>query len=371
MENNEPIRIAQIVGKWIGGGVEAFLMNYYRNIDKSKVQFDFIIDNDSTCVPKEEIEMLGGRVIQIPPYQHLFRYIRELTKVLKNNKYQIVHSNINALSVFPLYCAKKAKVPIRIAHSHSTTNKKEWKKNLIKNILKPFSKLYANEYFCCSEHAGRWLFGNKLFESEKVKVINNAIDINKFGYDEKVRVELRKELNIDNKIVIGHIGRFIPQKNHEKIINIFNEFHKKNKNSVLLLIGEGSLKEQILNKVKELKLENEVVFLGQRNDVNKLYQVMDLFLFPSLYEGLGMVMIEAQCSNLPCVASTEVPNIVKVNDNVNFIELSKDSNYWSKDILNLIQTSHRKSKLKEVSLAGYSIDEEEKKLLNIYQKMIR
>ena len=183
----KPIRVAQIIGKWLGGGVEAVVMNYYRHIDRNKIQFDFICDEDSTNIPYEEIESLGGKVIIIPPYQKLFKYIKELTKVLKEGKYKIVHSHINTLSVFPLYCAKKAKVPVRIAHSHSTTHKKEWKKNLMKQILKPFSKLFATNYFACSEYAGRWLFGDKEFDKGNVYVLNNAIDVDKFKYDEKIR----------------------------------------------------------------------------------------------------------------------------------------------------------------------------------------
>jgi glycosyltransferase EpsF len=365
MDSNEPIRVAQIVGKWLGGGVEAFLMNYYRNIDKNKIQFDFIVDKDSTCVPKEEIESLGGRVIEIPPYQQIFSYIKELTKILRDNNYKIVHSNINALSVFPLFCAKRAGVPIRIAHSHSTTNKKEWKKNLLKSILKPFSRVYSNEYFCCTEHAGRWLFGNKLFDSGKVKVINNAIDVDKFTYNEETRNRLRKELNVENKFVIGHIGRFIPQKNHEKIISIFNDFHKKNNNSALLLIGEGALKEQMKQKVKDLNLEKDVIFLGQRDNVNEYYQAMDLFLFPSLYEGLGMVMIEAQCSNLPCIASTEVPKIVKINDNVQFIGLNEDNKIWVKN-LEKNNKQFRISKKEDIIKSNYDIKTEVSKLERIY-----
>lgn len=156
MKENQPIRIAQIIGKWLGGGVESVVMNYYRNIDKTKIQFDFICDSDSTDIPYDEIEKLGGKVILIPPYQKVFKYHKELKKVLKDGKYKIVHSHINTLSVFSLWAAKSAGVPVRIAHSHSTTNKKEKKKNLLKQVLRPFSKLFATDYMCCTEYAGRW-----------------------------------------------------------------------------------------------------------------------------------------------------------------------------------------------------------------------
>lgn len=282
-KKEEPIRIAQIVGKWLGGGVEAVVMNYYRHLDHSEVQFDFICDDDSTNIPYDEIEKLGGKVILIPPYQKVFKYQKELRRVLRNGKYKIVHSHINTLSVFPLYAAKKVGVPVRIAHSHSTTNKKEWKKNLLKQVLRPFSKKYATNYMCCSELAGRWLFGDKAYDEGKVYLLNNAIDLDKFKYDKKIRDKKRKELGIkEDTIVIGHIGRFVAQKNHTFLIDIFNQFHKKEKNSILLLAGQGPLQEEIKNKVRELGLDDSVRFLGQRNDANELYQAFDVFLLPSL-----------------------------------------------------------------------------------------
>ena len=363
----EPIRIAQIMGKWVGGGVEAVVMNYYRHIDRNKIQFDFICDDDSTCIPKEEIENLGGKVILIPPYQKVFKYHKELKRVLKEGQYKIVHSHINALSVFSLWAAKSAKVPVRVAHSHSTSNKKEWKKTLLKNMLRPFSKLFATDYFCCSELAGRWLFGNKTYDEGKVYLLNNAIDVDKFKYNEKVRKTKRKELNIKDKdLVIGHIGRFVKQKNHEFLIDIFNEIHKQNKNTVLLLAGEGPLKEEIQEKVKSLGLEKSVQFLGQRNDANELYQAMDLFLFPSLYEGLGMVLIEAQCAGLPCLCSTEVPKVAKVSDNVFFLDLKDTLLDWKDAILESINQERRKDCSEEVSKYGYDIKEEVKKIEKYY-----
>lgn len=358
----EPIRIAQIIGKWVGGGVEAVVMNYYKHIDRTKIQFDFICDGDSTNIPYEEIEKLGGKVILIPPYQKIFKYHKELKRVLKEGKYKIVHSHINTLSVFSLFAAKCAGVPVRIAHSHSTTNKKEKKKNLMKQVLKPFSKLFATDYMCCSEYAGRWLFGNKEYDKGNVYLLNNAIDVEQFKYDENIRKQMRKELNIkDSTLVIGHIGRFVDQKNHTFLIDIFNEVHKKNKDSVLLLIGQGPLKDMITEKVKQLGLSDCVLFLGQRNDTNKLYQAMDVFVLPSLYEGLGMVLIEAQCSGLPCVASTEVPRVAKITENVEFIGLSEDIDIWAKTIIDNSK-KNRKDNYKSIINSGYDITKKVKKL---------
>lgn len=365
---NEPIRIAHIIGKWLGGGVEAVVMNYYRYIDRNKIQFDFICDDDSTNIPYDEIEKLGGKVILIPPYQKVFKYHKNLKRVLKDGNYKIVHSHINTLSVFSLFAAKSAKVPVRIAHSHSMTNKKEWKKNLLKQVLRPFSKVFATDYMCCSELAGRWLFGDKAYDEGKVYLLNNAIDLDKFKYDEKVRKQKRKELNInDDILVIGHVGRFVEQKNHRFLIDIFNEIHKQNTNSILLLVGQGPLMNEIKEKVNLLDLTDCVKFLGQRSDVNELYQAMDLFLLPSLYEGLGMVLIEAQCAGLPCIASTEVPKVAKITDSLEFINLSLDSNQWSDKILKLFKSkSVRKSHEKEARTTGYDILIEVTKLGNKY-----
>lgn len=358
----KPIRIAQVMGKWVGGGVEAVVMNYYRNIDKKKIQFDFIFDDDSNDIPYDEIEKLGGKVILIPPYQKVFKYHKELKRVLMSGNYKIVHSHINTLSVFSLFAAKKAGVPVRIAHSHSTTNKKEWKKNLLKLVLRPLSKKYATHYFACTEHAAKWMFG----DNEDTYILNNAIDLDKFKYSKQIREEKRKKLKIkEDTFVIGHIGRFVKQKNHEFIIDVFNEIHKENKNAVLLLVGKGPLMDEIKEKVKELKLTKNVKFLGQRSDVNELYQAFDLFLFPSLYEGLGMVAIEAQTSGLQCIASTEVPSIAKVTDNLEFLELDDTIEMWKNVILDK-QNKKRKSYVTEVKKAGYDIKTEVKKLEEKY-----
>ena len=362
-----PIRIAHIMGKWLGGGVEAVVMNYYRHIDRTKIQFDFICDNDSTNIPYDEIKSLGGKVILIPPYQKVFQYQKQLKKVLREGNYQIVHSHINALSVFSLKAAKDAGIVNRIAHSHSTTNKVEWKKNLLKNVLKPFSKVYATHYFACTEHAGRWLFGDETFDKGEVFILNNAIDTSKFKYNPEIRAQKRAELEIsDDTLVIGHIGRFVQQKNHYYVIDVFNEVYKQNKNSILILIGQGPLQVEIENKVKSLGLSSAVKFLGQREDVHEWYQAFDVFLFPSIYEGLGMVVIEAQCSGCYCLVSTEVPSVAKVTDNIDFLDLNQGSGEWAKYLLE--KASNQKSKHLEFEVAkqGYDIKKEVKKLELLY-----
>lgn len=343
---------------------------HYRNINKEEIQFDFIIDEDSTDIPVTEIEKLGGRIIVVPPYQHIFKYLNTMIKVFKENKYQIVHSNINTLSIFPLFCAKIAKIPIRIAHSHSTTNKKEWRKNFVKKCLRPFSKIFATDYFACTEHAARYLFGNKQYEIGNVYIMNNAIDLKKFAYDKYIREKKRNELDIDkDTLVIGHVGRFVEQKNHTFLVDIFAELCKENNKILLLLIGQGPLVNEIKQKVNNIGIANNVRFLGQREDINQLYQVMDLFLFPSLYEGLGMVAIEAQCAGLPCVCSTEIPIIAKVSDNICFVNLDDDICIWKDTINNMSVKSCRKNFSDEIK-ENYDIKREAIKLTNKYKEMI-
>lgn len=367
----EPIRIPQIVGKWLGGGIEAVVISEYLAMDKSKIQFDFICDEDSTNIPYDLIEKNGGRVIIIPPYQKAFKYHKELKKVLKENNYKIVHSHISTMSVFSLFAAKCAGVPVRIAHSHSTTNKKEKKKNLMKLVLRPFSKVFATNYMCCSELAGRWLFGNKEYDKGNVYLLNNAIDLDKFKYDEKLRKKKRKELGIkDDTLVIGHLGRFVAQKNHDYLIDIFDEIHKKNNNSILLLAGQGPLMEDIKNKVKDLNLDDSVKFLGQRNDANELYQAFDVFLLPSLYEGLPVVGVEAQAAGLLCYLSDDMTKETKVLDITKFMSLNNTPEEWADNILDDVKKYKRIDTSKEMTAKNFNIKEEAKKLeeyyLNLY-----
>ena len=361
------IVVAHVIGKWLGGGVESVVMNYYRHIDRTKIQFDFICDEDSTNIPYEEIEKLGGKVILIPPYQKVFKYHKKLKEVLKSGGYKIVHSHINTLSVFSLFAAKCAGVPVRIAHSHSTTNKKEKKKNLLKQVLRPFSKVFATDYMCCSELAGRWLFGNKEYDKGNVYLLNNAIDLDKFKYDEEKRKEKRKELNIeDSTLVIGHVGRFVEQKNHRFLIDIFNEVHKQKENSILLLAGQGPLMEEMKEKVKILGIEDSVKFLGQRNDINELYQAFDVFCLPSLYEGLPVVGVEAQATGLLCIFSDDMTKEIKVLDTTEFLSLKQSAEEWTYTILKKSKSFKRKDTQKEITDKNFNIKNEIKKLEREY-----
>lgn len=312
-----PIRVAQIVGKMVGGGVESVVMNYYRNIDRSLVQFDFVVDEDSTLIP-EEILDLGGKVVTVPPYQHPISYQRAMARVLAEGRWSIVHSHLNALSVFPLHAAMQIGIPVRIAHSHSTSGKGEFARNAMKEILKRFSNLYPNYRFACSKHAGEWLFGrNAQFE-----IIPNAIELSKFDFNEATRREVRERLGIgSNQFVVGHIGRFVSQKNHLFLIELFRRLAEKRANAVLVLVGTGDLEPVVRESVRAYGLADKVFFLGQCKEVHLLYQAFDVFVLPSLYEGLGLVGVEAQRAGLPCVFSTAVPSEVSLTSSTSFLPI--------------------------------------------------
>lgn len=251
-----PLRVAQVLGKMNGYGVENVVMNYYRHIDRSRIQFDFIVFSDSALIPSEEIAAFGGFVYTVPSYQHIFRYLRVLIKLFRKNHYQIVHAHLNTLSVFPLFAAKCAGVPIRIAHSHSTAAPGEWKKNFFKYMLRPFAKVYATHYAACSKLAGEWLFGKKAVEEGQVTIFNNAIDLEKYRFNEEVRNEVREELGLEGKFVVGHVGRFCYQKNQDFVIDIFLEIHKRNPDSALLMIGDGEDFNRIRTRIQAIAAES-------------------------------------------------------------------------------------------------------------------
>ncbi|MEG0942245.1 MAG: glycosyltransferase family 1 protein [Angelakisella sp.] len=330
---SSPIHIAHIVGKMVGGGVESVIMNYYRHIDRNSIQFDFIIDNDSTLVPEEEIESLGGRVIRISPYGQPLQYHRDLYTIFKENHYIIVHSHINTLSVFPLFAAKRAGVPVRIAHNHSTAAKGELKKNVLKYMLRPFAKLFPTHLCACSEYAARWMFGKASSANGDIKIIPNAIDLSKFHFSNDTRNNCRRQLGLEDKFVVGHVGRFMYPKNHQFLIDIFYEVTKKDESAVLLLIGTGKLRQGIQDKVHLLKLNNTVKFLGYREDIAEMMKAMDVFVLPSFCEGLPVVGVEAQATGLPCVFSDRVPREAKMSPMAEFVRLDAGAENWAKVVL--------------------------------------
>ncbi|MBC5630275.1 glycosyltransferase family 1 protein [Clostridium sp. NSJ-6] len=364
----KPIRVLQVVTIMNRGGLETMLMNYYRKIDRDKIQFDFMTHRKERGDYDDEIESLGGKIYRMPMIRpgNYKNYFNKLDEFFNNHKeYRVVHSHINENSGFVLRAAKNAGVKCRIAHSHLSDLKLDYKY--------PF-RLYGRmnlkgnltEYFTCSKRAGEWLFGKRISDSGIIKTLNNAVDTEKFKINNEIRNRVRKELNIEGKKVIGHVGRFNPQKNHDFLIDIFNEIHKIDKDTVLILIGEGYLKKQIEEKVKILGLDKSVRFLGLRTDINELMQAMDLFLFPSLYEGLAVVLVEAQAAGLRCITSTGVTIESNITGNVEFMDLKMLPEVWAKNILT--GNFEKKDLTNELIEKGYDSSTNVKWLVDFYSK---
>ncbi|MFQ7310469.1 MAG: glycosyltransferase family 1 protein [Sellimonas sp.] len=355
------IRVLHIVTYMGIGGLETMLMNYYRHIDRKKIQFDFLVHRDFEAAYDQEIMELGGRIYRLPRLNPISPYYKKQLDEFfaKHTEYKIVHSHLDCMSAIPLKFAKKNDILVRIAHSHSSSQTKD-KKYYLKLYYKSKIKKYATELFACSEAAGQWMFNTNRFH-----ILNNAIDTDKYIYDPVVREFERKKLDISKEtIVIGHVGRFAPPKNHRYLIELFDLVRKRIPNTILLMIGNGELRSQAESQVKELGLEGKVIFTGQRTDVSQLLQAMDIFVFPSIYEGLPVSLIEAQAAGLPCLISDKVPIECKKTDLVKQISLD-DMNKWVELIISAEKVIRRDTS-DEIRKAGFDINSNAKKLEDFY-----
>ena len=361
-------RVAVIMGKMHSGGKKNLVMEYYRHIDRSEVQFDFICDSDSNSIPKEEIEELGGRVYVIEPYQHIFKNMSQIYHICKKNHYPIIHGYNGTMNVFSLCAGKQAGVPVRINESISMAHAGD-KKTALKNILKAFSHCFTTNYMANGEMCGIWQFGQKAFDEGKIKVFKSVIDADKNAFDPGLRDKTRKEYGIEDNIVIGHIGRLTAQKNTLFIIDIFNEIVKKEPKARLIVIGYGELEKPMLQKIKDYEIEDHVIYLGRTEDIRKFYNAFDCFLLPSLYEGVPVVGIESECCGLPMFFSTEISRESSPCDDLgHFIDLKEDTSFWADEIIKYTkQNMHiRRNHSKEIKENGFDSFTEAPKLLNFY-----
>lgn len=355
------VRILHVVTDMGRGGLETMLMNYYRNVDRTKVQFDFLTHREYQADYDEEIEKLGGKLYHLPrlnPFS--LKYKKSLHDFFRNHaEYKVIHVHQDCLSSVVLKIAKKRKIPVRIAHSHNCNQNKDLKYP-IKWYYKHFIKKYATDLFACSKIAGKWMFG----KDADFIVLNNAIDSQLYTYDYEKAQRMRTSLNIEkNDLVLGHIGRFSYQKNHSFLLDVFASVAQKKKTK-LLLVGDGDLKADILTKVKDLNLEDRVIFTGIRPDVADLLQAMDCFVFPSHFEGFGIAAIEAQASGMPCLISDTVPSECIITDLVKQIPLSYGADYWASCIES--GNTVRKNTQRIIRDSGYDIHQNAKWLEEYY-----
>lgn len=364
----KPIRILNLFTIMNRGGAEAMVMNYYRNIDRSKVQFDFLVHRQEKGVYEEEIEKLGGKIYRMPPIypQNFYKYKRKIREFLKAHpEYKIIHSHMSELGYFVFKEAKRQGVPTIICHAHSAPREFN-SKMIVRDYFKIRMRPYITYMFTCGEKAGLWLYGKK--NKNSFVQINNAIDAEKFIYDEFKSKNIRSNFGITDELVIGHVGRFIQAKNHEKLIDIFYEICKINPRSKLILVGEGVLQEHIIHKVKDYNLQDKVLFLGGRSDVNDILQAVDIYLFPSFHEGLSVSMVEAQASGLQCFISDTIPEECIITNNVLQFDLSQSSRKIAEFILSKHKSYERKNTYKEIVSSGFDIKENALNLQNFYLK---
>lgn len=356
------LRVLQVVTHMERGGLESMLMNYYRYIDREKIQFDFLVHRQERAAYDDEIEAMGGKIYRLPrlvPWSKA--YLTTLNRFFDEHpEYRIVHVHQDCLSSVILKAAQQHNIPVRIAHSHSANQDKNLKYPVKLWYKRSISK-YATNLFACGEDAGDWMFGGEPFQ-----IINNAIDVAAYTYVPTKRQEMRRQLGLENELTIGHVGRFNQPKNHPFLLDIFAVLLKKEPNAILLLVGGGENMPKIQAKAHTLGIAEHVRFLGVRSDVADLMQAMDVFVFPSLYEGLPVTMVEAQAAGLPCLISDKIPpECILTNGLVGVLPLSAEPETWAAKILekkNLPRIDRRS----EIAAHGFDITTEAVKLQKFY-----
>lgn len=373
---SENVKVVHFVSCMNRGGQETLIMNLYRNINRSNVSFLFLCSVNQVGDYDDEIRQLGGEVLYLPsPKKSRFKLLNYYYKVknlrqwLEKNrdKYDIVHLHTYHASdvLVHLEACRQAGVKRRIIHSHNTYGPNV----LFHKICRMICRFYSFKKFACGIKAGEWLFGCRAVRKGDVTVIKNGIIAENFRFDSDCAQSFKDEMGLTNKTIIGHVGRFEEQKNHRFIIEIFSEYVKLNNNSILLLIGRGSLESEIKNQVNQLGIADKVLFLGMRDDVPKLLSAMDMFLFPSLHEGLSVAAIEVQCSGLPILTS-DIPSMreAKITDLMEFESLESNASVWARHLFQLKRVSNRSKYFQNVSEAGYDIRQSANLIENEYQK---
>ena len=356
------MRVLQVVTHMERGGLESMIMNYYRHIDREKVQFDFLVHRQERAAFDDEIESLGGRIYRLPrlvPWSK--NYLSALNCFFDEHpEYKVVHVHQDCLSSVILKVAARHNIPVRIAHSHNANQDRNLKYP-IKLWYRRSIPQYATNLFACGKDAGDWMFSGAPYQ-----IVNNAIDAAAYTCDPEKRTEMRQKLDLRDELIIGHVGRFNPQKNHPFLLDIFAALLKKEPNAVLLLVGGGEDMPKMQAKAQTLGISERVQFLGVRSDVADLMQAMDVFVFPSLYEGLPVTMVEAQAAGLPCLISDKVPPECIITEGlVDILPLSAGAETWPEKLLEKRDTP-RTDRRAEIAAHGFDITAEAVKLQEFY-----
>lgn len=364
------IKVLHYIPGFDQGGIESRLLDWYRNIDRDQIQFDLVkLTPSKKNELLEEFVALGGNVYTLPRFspKTFFSYITELKKIFNTNEsYDVVHCHSASTGYFFLKESKKNGISKRILHSRTTQFNPESSFVPIRGFLKKSANYYATSFFACSEQAAIWQFGKEAYVENKVEIINNGIESQKFSFNPYKRSMVREELNLEKSFVVGHVGRFATAKNHLYLIDIFNEIVKIKPEAKLLLIGEGLTKESVQEKVEKMKLSDKVLFLGGKGNVEDYFQCMDVFVFPSQYEGFGTVTIEAQASGLKCIVSDKVPKEVSITNLVEHVPLSADPKRWADLAVSHSISYEREDTSTQIINAGFDTKSTAQYLSNFY-----
>jgi len=362
------IRILHSVSNMDRAGIETMLMNYYRHLDRELVQFDFLCNKKKPGAYDEEILSLGGRIFRSPglnPAKY-YQYLHYMGRLFAEHpEYKLLHGHNGPFAVYSLYAARLAGLPVRIFHGHDTSFTKDLKYPL-KLFCLQFLERNITLRWSCGLEAARFYYGDAVVKAGEFRVIPNAIEVERFVYDEQIRQTLRSRYGLSNKRVIGHIGRFADQKNHEFLLELFRALHARAKDTFLVLLGEGELLAKMQQKVQSLGLTQDVLFLGNVPNANEWYQAFDIFLLPSHYEGLPVVGIEAQAAGLPCIFADTITKEIALSEAVEYLSLREPLESWCERIMALLENKQRPDNYELITAANYNIRLEARRLQQLY-----
>lgn len=371
MKGQKMIRVLHSVSNMDRAGIETMLMNYYRHIDRNKVQFDFLCNKLKPGAYDDEIKAMGGQIFHTPglnpvKYPSYLRYMKKLFR--EHPEYKIIEAHNGALGVYALHAAKVSGIPVRIFHAHGASITKDWKLP-IKLVCKAFLPANMNQHFTCGIAAAQCYFGESVVAKGNYEWFPNAIEVERFIYNQQIRDYIREKNGLKDKNVIGHVGRFMTQKNHMFLVDIFAEFSKYDSSARLVLLGDGELLDTVKEKVRQLGLEEKVIFKGNVNNVNEWYQAFDCFMLPSVWEGLPVVGVEAQAADLPCIFSDTVTKEIALSEKAKFIHLKAPKLEWVNALKDALNMRERADNTRLISDKRYNIKREAAKLQNRYLEL--
>ena len=366
------IKVLHLFTTLDNGGVESFLYNYYSNMNHNEITFDFVVPGNKKGFLENKIEKMNSKIYHVDLFsEHPILQIRQLSNIIKNENYDVIHCH-GYKSFIGIILGKIFKIPTRIIHSHMAFVKESFASIIIRKVITFIIKRCSTDFFACGIDAAKWLFGNYYYQLGKVKIINNAVDLEKFRYNINNRNNFREEMCCNDEILIGNVARLSKQKNQIYSLKIIKKLLDENINARLILIGNGEDEELLKYEAKRMGVEKKTIFLGIRSDINKLLSGLDIFILPSLYEGLPVVLAEVQASGLNCLVSNTVTEEIKVTDNIYYLSLDEDCSNWVNTIKKISKKTNydRLTNYKKMKGGKYDIKYQADELYKFYYERV-